>query len=238
MEVAIMTTNSENTTTRDRKPSYIAFKTFLTAVETLQQGLPPVIDRSVWHTFSGGLQSHTLNAFKFLGLIDEKGKVQPILENLVSAKGEERKTLIREIIGDKYKEAVQLGQKNASFQQLQDHFRSYGVQGGTLEMVVRFFLDACKYTGEKCSPLWAKAKKAVRRSKREESPSTGKDATFPPVEKEQPKANVQTVQLKSGGTLSLSVVVDLISLSQEDREWLFKLIDQFKEYEKAKKEQK
>ena len=231
-----MNTDVVNTTTGERKPSYIAFKTFLTAVETLEQGLPPVIDRSVWPTFSGGLQSHTLNAFKYLGLVDEKGKVQPILEKLVNAKGENRKAIIREIIGEKYKEAIQLGKNNASFQQLQDHFRNYGVQGGTLEMVVRFFLDACKYTGEKCSPLWAKAKKTMRRSKREEFPSTGKDTTLPPVENKQPKANIQTIQLKSGGTLSLSVVVDLISLSQEDRDWLFKLIDQFKEYEKTKNE--
>ena len=62
------TANTKNTT--DRKPPYIAFKTFLTAIETFEQGIPPIIERGVWHTFSGSLQGHTLNAFKFLGLID------------------------------------------------------------------------------------------------------------------------------------------------------------------------
>ncbi len=235
-----MTTESENAPTVDRKPSYIAFKTFLTAVETFEQGLPPMLDRSVWPTFSGGLQSHTLNAFKFLGLIDENGKVQEILEKLVNAKGENRKDVIKEIINGKYKEAVKLGSVNASFQQLQDHFRSFGVQGGTLEMVVRFFLDACKFTGIKYSPLWASAKKTSRRGKKEEPPAPGDGKVIPPTPPGaiagQAKANIQTIQLKSGGTVSLSVDIDLISLSQEDREWIFKIIDQFKEYGKNKSE--
>ncbi len=231
-----MTTGSENNNNaQERKPSYIAFKTFLTAIETLEQGLPPAIDRSVWPTFSGGLQSHTLNAFKFLGLIDEKGKVQPRLEALVGAKGEDKKDVIKEIIIEKYGEAVHLGEINASFQQLSEHFRGFGVQGGTLEMVIRFFLDACKYVGIKGSPLWATARKTQRRSRKGESQGGAKsDAGYVTpltgAADENTRANIQTVQLKSGGTLSLSVNVDLISLSQEDREWVFKMIDQFKEY--------
>ena len=171
------------TDTTDRKPAYIAFKTFLTAIETFEQGMPPTIERSVWHTFSGGLQSHTLNAFKFLGLVDEKGAPQPILQKIVHAKGEERKAILKEIIDNKYSKALQLGRNNASFQQLQDHFRASGITGGTLEMAVRFFLDACNYTGEKTSPFWAKAKKTMRRSRKAE---VGKTNEHPPLGQEPP----------------------------------------------------
>ena len=64
-------TTKDKAATQGRLPPYIAFKTFLTAIETLQHALPPVLDRSVWHTFSGSLQSHTLGAFKYLELIDD-----------------------------------------------------------------------------------------------------------------------------------------------------------------------
>jgi len=232
-----MTTNANAT---ERKPAYIAFKTFLTAVETFEQGIPLTIERSVWHTFSGGLQGHTINAFKFLGLIDEAGTPQPILEKVVNAKGDARKVIVKEIINNKYSEAIQLGQKNASFQRLQDHFRASGVQG---EMVVRFFLDACAYTGEKCSPFWAKAKKTMRRSRKDDNGNTVNKTLVtppptPPLGHEKDKPNIQTIQLESGGTISLSVLVDLISLSSEDREFLFKMIDEFKEDLKKQQAQK
>ncbi len=228
-----METNGNNAE-QTRAPVYIPFKTFLSAVEILEQGLPDPLDRSVWPSWSGGTQSQTLGAFKFLGLIDEKGKVQPSLHRLVDAKGESRKAVLREIIEERYKDAIKLGVSNSTFQQLQDLFRQYGVESGTLERVTRFFLEVCEYTGLKCSVHWAKAKKTMRRSKKDESPSSGSDETTPPnVKGNKSKGNIQSIQLKSGGTLFLSVDVDLISLSPEDREWLFKLIDQFNEYGKT-----
>lgn len=219
-----------------RAPVYIPFKTFLTAVETLEQGLPPTLDRSVWPSFAGGTQSQTLGAFKFLGLINEAGKVEESLERLVDAKGGERKKVLREIIENQYYGAIQLAETNASFQQLQDYFRGYGVQAGTLERVVRFFLDACEYAGVKRSPLWAKAKKTLRRaSKKDEAPSKDKPSKGKPAKsKLETKSQVKTVQLQSGGTISLSLSVDLMALSREDREWLFNIIDQLNTYGKLK----
>jgi hypothetical protein len=226
-----MVTNGNNKA-EQRAPVYIPFKTFTTAVETLEQGIPDPLDRSVWPSWSGGVQSQTLGAFKFLGLIGEKGNVQPNLHRLVNAKGENRKVILKEIIEDRYKEAIKLGENNSTFQQLQDLFRQYGVEAGTLERVTRFFLDACEYTGSKCSVHWAKAKKTFRgRSTKKEDDASGKEkektTNLPP---EQPKASIKNVQLKSGGTLSLSLSVDLVSLSPDDRTWLFDIIDRLNTY--------
>lgn len=231
--------NSGNKTEHGRAPVYIPFKTFLTAIEALGQGLPPTLDRSVWPSFSGGAQSQTLGAFKFLGLVNEQGKVEEILERLVNAKGNEEKGVLREIIESRYAGAIQLAQKNASFQQLQDYFRGYGVQAGTLERVTRFFLDACEYTGVKGSPLWAKAKKTFRRTtKRGEVPTKDKSTKGKPTKVEtESKLSVKTIQLQSGGTLSLSMSVDLMSLSREDRDWLFELIDKLTTYGQSKNEE-
>jgi hypothetical protein len=160
-------------TSQERKPVYIAFKTFLSALDKLEQGVPPKIDRHVWNTFSGSLQSQTFSAFKFLGLIDESGNSQPILQKLIDIKGDSKKTVLREVLEVKYTEAIKLGESNASFQQLQDVLRNYGITGGTLDMAVRFFTDACAYTGLKTSPHWTTAKKSRRsRSDKKYSPTS------------------------------------------------------------------
>lgn len=235
----MVTSNNHNERERGRAPVYIPFKTFLTAVETLEQGLPQTLDRSVWPSFAGGTQSQTLGAFKFLGLIDETGKVEPILENLINTKGEERKIVLREIIENRYAPAIQLAHKNSSFRQLQEYFREYGLQAGTLERVTRFFLDICEYTGVRTSPLWAKAKKTFRRTTKKDSVSArGKTTKSKSIAAEiETKLSVRTIQLKSGGTLSLSLSVDLMSLSREDRDWLFKVIDQLNTYGQSKENQ-
>ena len=219
-----------------RAPVYIPFKTFITAIETLQQGMPRILDRSVWPSFSGIVQSQTLGAFKFLGLIDDNGEVQSILERLVSTRGDDRKAVLREIIDEQYAEALQLGEKNASFQQLLELFRGYGVQGGTLERAIRFFLDSCDYTGLKGSPLWAKAKKTIRRPPRK-GEGLPKHERIERTGDKRTQLSVKTVQLQSGGTLSLSLSVDLMALSREDREWLFGLIDQLNAYGQSKNKQ-
>jgi hypothetical protein len=95
-----MATKNGNKKTENRAAVYIPFKTFITAIDTLKPGIPPEIDRTVWPTFSGGLQSQTLGAFKFLGLIEEDGIVKPILNSLVNANDDERKEILGQIINE------------------------------------------------------------------------------------------------------------------------------------------
>lgn len=234
-----MSNSSTGNSAEQRAPAYIPFKTFLTAVETLEQGIPPTLDRSVWPSFSGGTQSQILGAFKFLGLIKENGKVEPILERLVNTKGDERREVMREMIENSYPEAIQLAENNVSFAQLQEHFRGFGVQASTLEKVVRFYLDACEYTKIKCSPLWATAKKTSRRyTKKDEGstikPKERKRKGVSPDSDGKPSTEWRTIQLRSGGKFSYSLSVDLVTLSKEDRDWLFNIIDQLNEYERIK----
>jgi len=234
-----MVTITSNKEEQGRAPVYIPFKTFITAIDTLKPGIPPSLDRTVWPTFSGGLQSQTLGAFKFLGLIGEDGTVNPILKTLVNADDEGRKETLKQIIRDKYAGAIALADKNASYGQLEDYFRTYDVQSTTLYRIIRFFLDACEYVGEKCSTHWAKAKKTVKRAiKREEGSVRGK--VVPPAGGEQPetKANVTTVQLKNdAGTVSLSLSVDLTKLSSDDWNWLREIVDKMNTYGQSKEEE-
>ena len=145
---------------------YVAFNTFQTALETLNQGLPPRIDTSVWPNLAGGVRGHLITAFKFLGLIDADGDVRPDLERLVVAKADHRKAVLREIIERSYPLIVEIGQTNASSMQLAEAMREYNVKGDTLEKAVRFYLQAAAYCGLPVSRLWKKSKGARRGGER------------------------------------------------------------------------
>ena len=45
-----MVNNDNSNLKQVRAPVYIPFKTFFTAIETLEPGIPPILDRSVFPT--------------------------------------------------------------------------------------------------------------------------------------------------------------------------------------------
>jgi hypothetical protein len=229
--------NNENSNLKQvRAPVYIPFKTFLTAIETLEPGIPPILDRSVFPTFSGGLQSQVLGAFKFLGLIKDDGSVEPLLQKLVNAKGDERKLVLRDIIRTKYAKAVELAEANASYGQLEDYFRNYNITGGTLYRVVRFFIEACTYAGEKCSTHWAKAKKSPKRAIKKEVPNEESSEHGTPQNKVDnsgiASGFLETVTLPEIGTVTLSTSINPLKLKGTSREWFYQLVDKLGEYPK------
>ncbi len=64
-------------------PVYLPFKSFQSAVQSLRtHGLPSALDRTAFGSRSGADQVQILSAFKFLGLIDDANRTQPILRNL------------------------------------------------------------------------------------------------------------------------------------------------------------
>src|SRR5712692_5491155 len=82
---------------------YGPFSTFETALNHLAalKGIPPKIDRSVFPSMGGDAKGHVLNAFKFLGLMDDKSVPQPLLSELALNK-ETRKATMRKILKDHY----------------------------------------------------------------------------------------------------------------------------------------
>jgi hypothetical protein len=213
---------------------YVAFKTFLTALEVLAQGLPNQLDRSVWPTLSGGIQSQMLSAFRFLRLIDEKGTVQPILRALVEEQ-ERRPANLATILEAQYPKIVALARENASPKQFEDAMGELSGQG-TLKKAITFFVPAAKYAGIPIPKSWQMRKKrgtgntSRRRSAREKQESKSGDLKQRSPRTMHQEGATKIVALNSGGTVTLSIAVDLISLSVEDRKWLFELIDKLAAY--------
>ncbi len=216
---------------------YIPFATLLTAIETLEQGLPARLHKSVWSSLSGGVQAQVLSAFKFLRLIDEQGKVQPTLKRVVEER-ETRNDVLMEVIADAYPAVVELADQNASQKDFEDAMREYGVQGTTLDKAVRFYLKAAESVGLLTSPHWKKTK-AVRTGGTKKPVKKRKKADAKPDDKPETPQNGRrpdmiAVDLKSGGKVTLDVTgVALTQLSKDDLEFMVDLINKMRGYSNA-----
>jgi Family of unknown function (DUF5343) len=129
-------------------PAYFAFKTLGNVADRMKPvGPPPQIDRSVLPGMSGAGQTQFIAGLKFLGFIDDAGKVQPRFGEYVKAGTSGRKRIMGEIVREKYPEAVALGSQNATTEQLIKVFvEEYGVKrGDTARKAIGFYLNAARY---------------------------------------------------------------------------------------------
>jgi hypothetical protein len=201
---------------------YVPFRTFLTAVEGLERGVPNQLDRSVWPSYSGAIQGQLLGAFRFLGLMDENRAPTAELREM-AAKPEGRRALLRRLIEKNYAPLVALDLPRASPRQLDEAMRAYGLGGATHKKAVSFFLQAAQYAG---LPLSALLKGKVRGGGHA---AARKPAAQPSSE----TATSKSVRLRSGGTVTVTAAVDLFTLAAEDRRFLFELIDRLQAYERT-----
>lgn len=222
-----------------RTAVYIPFATLLTAIETLEQGLPSRLHKSVWASFSGGVQAQVISAFKFLRLIDDAGNVQPALHGLIDDR-EKRNESLREVIADAYPAIITLAQENSSQNDLEEAMRKYGVQGMTLDKAIRFYLQAADVVGLPTSPHWKKTKATrtggVKKPTKKGQKAKGKrdDAPKPEIpQNSQRKSDMITVELKGGHTVTLDVAADWTQLETADRDFVIELIDKMREYKNA-----
>jgi len=88
---------------RKRLPPYVSYRTLLNFIERLEQGMPARIDRSYWSDrLAGSTGTQLMAALRFLGLIDADGVPTSQLRLLISARGEKRAELLRQIAIESY----------------------------------------------------------------------------------------------------------------------------------------
>jgi hypothetical protein len=134
-------------------PPYIPFKTFSNWIEKLDaKNLPPQIDTSFLSTMAGGQQLPFIATLKWFGLIDDDKNVMPKLREIVAAKPEERRALVKAVIAPRYQWVDPLNEKNATLAQLEDAFKAKGPTGSTLRKSIVFYLQAAEYCEIKVSP--------------------------------------------------------------------------------------
>lgn len=216
-------------------PYNVSWSTFLNTIEKMASDLPARLDRSYLGSQSGNVQTYLIAAFKTFGLVEEDGTVQPALKELVEADAD-RPALIAALLTRCYPTLVSLGNTNSTAGQLAEAFSEAfpSLTGESRTKAIRFFLSAAAYSGVKTSPHW-KAPKAPSRSngkpraprQRTNSANSGSSSRTPPAG-DPPRS--RSVNLRSGGTVTLSYSVDLFTLSDEDDEFIRGLISAVRGY--------
>jgi hypothetical protein len=201
---------------------YAPFKTFLNALDSLERGLPDQLDRSLWPSYSGAIQGQLLGAFRSLGLVDENLRPTAELGELVTRR-DHRRQILRRVLEHSYEPMKGIDLGRASPRQLDEAMRGYGLSGATQKKALSFFLQAASFAGVPLSPLLKGKTRGGAARKRTAEPAPRLEA---------PSTLSRTVELRSGGTLTLAAAVDLFSISPEDRRFLFELVDRMQAYER------
>jgi len=215
---------------------YVGWGTFKnTIIDGMAEGLPNVIDKSIFVGMAGGVQSHLMAGLKFLGLIDDAGRPTEALKKLTSNSEPERKKALGEVLRSRYAALIAIGLDKASMKQFLDTLETkYAVTGDTKTKAARFFIAAAQYAGIALSRHITEGVVAAGRKQPAKRIPNGesRNAPEPPLESGTTAIGEQRVlKLASGGTLTVSASVGFMKLAKADRDFVFGLIDQLDDYE-------
>jgi hypothetical protein len=218
--------------------AYLPFKTFLSAIEALEHGIPKKIDRTIWRTQAYVVQTQIIMALRFLGLLDNEDNPTPKLHQLVENK-DDRKRVLHTILEDAYRRLVDLDLTKTTPKMLDDEMDKYSVSGDTKKKAVRFFLQAAKYVEMPMHPL---LQSQVRNSngprKKRTTNKTGVSLAVSGIAGsvngpgERP-TSTQAAGMSNGGKIVLQVFGDPFALPSEERNLIFELVDKVREHAKA-----
>jgi hypothetical protein len=218
--------------------AYLSFKTFLGAVDALEHGIPKQIDRTIWRSQSGVIQSQIMMAFRFFGFVNESDAPTPALQRFVEGK-DRRPEMMASLIRHSYRSIVEHDLTKMSPKMLSDAMDEYGVSGDTKRKALAFFLRAAQFADIPMHPLLSRGMRSANgpRKKRVNASKRGLDgstiAVTPNTQSGITTKNTRSIQLSSGGTVALSLSFDPFSLSEADREFVYGLVDKLKAYEQA-----
>jgi hypothetical protein len=210
---------------------YLPFKTFLSSLDPFSQGIPPKIDRSLWNQ-SGFVQGLIMNAYRFFHMIDLSDKPTTAFQQLVTAKNEDRKARIVQLLEIGYPEIMAHELATMTPKMLDSLMEEYNVNGETKKKAVTFFLQAAKHAGVPLSNFLTERIRSTGGVKRRRKSEDVTDNRIQgPASIHGSHGSSRSVTLAEGGTVTLTISVDVFSLGKDDREFVFGLIDQLQKYE-------
>jgi hypothetical protein len=126
-------------------PPYAPYRSFRNYLDSLKQGIPSQIDRSVMRNMSGALQSQLAATLRYLGLVNIAGQPTERLSRVVNSEGPERKTALHDLAKAAYPYLFQgFDLKTATPKMLADKFAEMNAGGGTIGKCVGFFISLAK----------------------------------------------------------------------------------------------
>lgn len=186
---------------------------------------------------SESLAPRTLRALEQLGLIDGEGNPSEAFERLRVASSASFQEELAGIVRQAYSPVFQVvDPTTASITQIEDAFRGFNPAGQRPRMVTLFTgllaeAGLIETPPKKPSGRALPSPRSNGRSKPPPSPKVdAPSATLAlPVQKE-PEGDKYSVDLRSGGTVSVSVAVNLFTLSSDDRAFVISLVDKLTGY--------
>lgn len=138
-----------------------------------------MIDRSYWgERFSGSNGTQLVTALRFLGLIDSSGRPLTRLIQLVSASGNQRSEVLKQISYSAYDFLIDrsFDPQAATYTQLEKVFYEvYNVTGDVARKCVKFFIELGSDAGVPLSPLIMKKSRTIRAIGARKKPAAKED---------------------------------------------------------------
>jgi hypothetical protein len=223
---------------------YVPWRTMANTLDALAAHMPNRIDKSAFPGQSGTIQAQLLIAFRFLGFIDGDGRPTSTLHSVAVSDETARKAALKKVLEDKYADLFALNlTKTTPAEFAEQMTKSYNVSGDTRLKATRFFLAAAAYLDIPVSPLLLRDKTKVNGSSttrrrrsvpRDDRPQTAMEEEQAALDAEVSRVmESRSVRLTSGGVLTLSATTQFMSLSRDDRNFVFGLIDKLEEYEQG-----
>jgi hypothetical protein len=214
-------------------PPYLPYRTFLSSFDKLAEGVPPKIDRGIWKNQTGSVQSLIMGAYRFFGLIDDQSKPTKRLHDLVAHR-DKPSELVKAILEEKYAEVIKHNLATMTESLISEYFEdAFGVEGDTKRKCITFFLQAAKAVGMPLSTfLQSQVRVRTSGTKRRRREDNGDE--IEELEEEEPiqhAGEAKTVELRSGGTLTLSASLKFFDMASDDRTFVFELLDKLRDYE-------
>jgi Family of unknown function (DUF5343) len=137
------------------RPPYVTYATWSRVLEDVRVHKPTQLDMSYLHDLglSDSMGVTVKAALSFLGLVEGDGIPTEKLAELVNAEGDDRKTLVRDLVEEAYGAIVgEMDLEHATMGQLQDAFKRVGAEGNVGHKCVTFFLALAKDADMALSP--------------------------------------------------------------------------------------
>jgi hypothetical protein len=230
---------------------YASTKAIVDVVERHRNGqLPMPVTLQVLHRIrvTESLAPRTLQALRLLDFIDDGGRFTPEFEDLRKVPTPEYKTRLGELLRAAYADVFAIVDPSGSdYQQVHDAFRGMK-PAGQMNRMTSLFLGLLEYAewDELPRPSATPRSPTTTRPPRTNNgaPQHARQGGTPSTAAGSPRSSgvdqlltrpssggdTQTIELRSGGSVTFTADVSVVTLSREDRQFVFDIIDRLQAY--------
>jgi len=205
-------------------------------VQRIHQGtIPQTLNESALVSLgvAAGNADRVQKALRFLGLTDAEFHLTDLATKLRKATSDEYRPLLGQILKGAYEPVfVSYDPAIATGIELDNAFKPYDPAGQRPNMIA-LFMALCREAGlaPESAPRRGRPPAGTAKPKLAANGAAAKKAVIVPPMLPPSLGTSKKISLRSGGEIALIVSVDIMGLSSDDRDFVFRLVDQLKAYE-------